>query len=212
MNFSTDRDLLAYEPTLFHDLPWAGQQRLRVIDVSTSGTTVTSQSADFEAAGVSVGSVVLIDDIAHEVMSRDSSTQLTVSLLRARLTDDAISTADGSDQTAVVRTFEPQAALIHDHLLRMLGFDPDDAHAAVTEQSIVSMSVMARLEALGTLERIFSGAVALVGDNKALQQKRAAYHAQFAADLRRATVLLDTDNDGRVDERRGLSTARLVRI
>ncbi|MEM6457913.1 MAG: hypothetical protein AAF710_00815 [Planctomycetota bacterium] len=28
MNFSTDRDLLALEPTLFHDVAWVGQQRL----------------------------------------------------------------------------------------------------------------------------------------------------------------------------------------
>jgi hypothetical protein len=212
MNFSSDRDLLAYEPTLFHDLPWAGQQRLRVTDGSTTGTTLSSQNADFEAADVGIGSVVLIEDLACEVLSRGSQTQLTVSLLRRNLNDAAIPPGDGSDQTVVARTFAPQAALVHDQLLHMLGFEPDNAQARVTEQAIVSMSVMARLEALGTLERVFSGAVALVGDNKALEQKAAAYHERFTRALRRATVLLDVDGDGRVDARRGLSTARLVRV
>lgn len=212
MNFSTDRDLLAYEPTLFHDLPWAGQQRVHVTDASTTGTTLTSQSADFVSAAVGVGDVVLIGDQAHEVISRDSATQLTVSLMRARLTDDPIPPNGGSDQTAVVRTFEPQAALVHDQLLHMLGFEPDDPNAEVTEQAIISLSVMARLEALGTLQRVFSGALALVGENEALQQKAEAYQAYFTRALHRATVLLDRDNDGRVDERRTLSATRLVRV
>jgi len=97
-------------------------------------------------------------------------------------------------------------------LLRMLGFEPDDPHAETTEQAIISMGVMARLEALGTLQRIFSSAVAVVGENEALQQKALTYQREFSHALTRATVLLDRDGDGRVDERRGLSSTRLVRV
>lgn len=212
MNFSSDRDLLAYEPTLFHDLPWAGQQRLRVTDASVNGTTLTSQAADFAAAGIGVGNVLVVDDRALEVLARNSATSLKVSLLRTHLTDDAIPPGDGSDLTASARTFEPQATLVHDQLVRMLGLEPDNPHPALTEQAIVSVSVMARLEALGTLQRLFNSAVALAGDNEALKHKATRYQAEFRHALTRATVLLDRDNDGRVDERRGFSTARLVRV
>jgi len=211
MNFSTDRDLLLYEPTLFHDLPWAGQARLRVSDASVSGTTLTSPSADFSAAGVGAGNVVLLDDVAHEVTARSSATELTISLIRPRSTDAPIPPGDGTDQALVVRTFSPQARTVHDELLRLLGFEPGNPGRRVTEEAIVSLSLMAKLEALGTLERVFSSAIAVVGDNSGLSRKAAHYHERFRQAVRRATVLLDRDNDGVVDEQRTLSTTRLVR-
>ena len=85
MNFSTDRDLLALEPTLFHDVPWVGQQRIVADDATVLGTTLSSAGADFAAAQVEAGGVVLIDRVAHEVLARVDDHTLHVSLLRARL-------------------------------------------------------------------------------------------------------------------------------
>src|SRR5690606_19408793 len=129
------------------------------------GTTLSSVEADFEAAQLDAGGVVLIGGVVHEVLAVLDAETLSVSLPRARLTQPPIPGREGTDLEVVVRSFEPQAALVHDGLLRLLGIDPDDEAAALTEESVVSLSVMARLEALGTLERIYSGAVALVGDN-----------------------------------------------
>ena len=212
MNFSTDRDLLAYEPTLFHDLPWAGQQRLKVTDGQLNGTTLTSAGADFEAARIEVGGVVLIDLIPHEVITRNSPTELTVSLMRARLTDDPIPGNDGSELTVIGRTFSPQASLVHDALLHMLGLEPDDPQAEIGEQAIISETTLARLETLGTLEQLFSSAAALTGDNRELRNRADQYRRQFHHALSRATVLLDIDGDGRVDERRHFATPRLTRV
>ncbi|MEM1027539.1 MAG: hypothetical protein AAGJ38_05605 [Planctomycetota bacterium] len=213
MNFSTDRDLLALEPTLFQDVPWVGQQRIRVSDAYVTGTSVTEASADFVAAQVETGSVVLIDRVTHEVVSREDTNTLTVSLLRSRLSDAAIPGDSGGPFTLTNRTFAPQAEIVHDGLLRLLGIDVNDSKPdALTEDAVVSVSVMARLEALGALERIYSGAAALTGDNQMLIYKAGEYRRRFRHATAQASVLLDTNGDGHADERRHLGMVRLQRV
>ncbi|MEM1108711.1 MAG: hypothetical protein AAGH99_08480 [Planctomycetota bacterium] len=215
MNFSTDRDLLALEPMLFNDVPWVGQQRVALDDAYVTGTTLTSASANFVATQVESGGVVVIDRVAHEVISRDDAGTLTVSLLRTRLSDAPIPGDPGGPFNAAVRTFAPQAKIVHDGLLRLLGIDADtnaDDPEALSEDAVVSISVIARLEALGTLERVYSGAAALVGDNQMLIYKAGEYRRRFRHATAQASVLLDTNGDGHADERRRLGMIRLQRV
>ncbi len=71
---------------------------------------------------------------------------------------------------------------------------------------------MSRLEALGTLERVYSAAAALSGDNRFVHAKHEHYRALFAQTCRRASILLDTDGDGRGETRRFLSVIDLLRV
>ena len=212
MNFSTDRDLLVLEPNVFRDVPFVSQQRLRVSDGAISGTTLTSASADFAAAEVDAGSVVLVDNRPLEVVSRNDANTLTVSLARGSMAGAALPPGDGTDLDVAMRTFAPQAALVHDTLLRLVGIDPDDPDAAIDEDAIVSLGLMARLEALGTLERVYSAAVAIAGDNESLLQKADQSRRAFHIALERANVLLDTDGDGHADTQRRPGLIRLVRV
>lgn len=216
MNFSTDRDLLALEPNVFVDVPFLAQQRLRVRDGEIQGTTLSSATADFEAAGVDAGSVVVVmrggRGLPLEVLGRVDRQILTVSLPRARLSDGPIPPEGGNGLEVVVRSFAPQAALVHDVILRMLGIEPDDPLGLVGEESIVTLSVVAHLEALGTLERVYSAAAAIVGENQELWRKAELYRERFAQACRRATVLLDADGDGVGDKRICPGVANLVRV
>jgi hypothetical protein len=213
MNFSTDRDLLALEPQLFHDIAWLGQQRVNVTDATLVGTTLTSTEADFISAKVEAGSVVLIDDLAHEVIGRIDADTLEVSLLRARLGDPAIPGPEVGPATAVVRSFEPQAASVHDGLLRLLGINPDSTEVdTLTEDAVVSLTAMARLESLGTLERIYSAAATLTTDHELLTLKANEYRRRFRSALNAAVVHLDTDGDGFADQRVRPGQVRLVRV
>ncbi len=212
MNFSTDRDLLLYEPTVFTDAPFVAQQRLHVTDAALSGTQLTSVDADFEAAQVEAGSVVLVGRTPYEVIQRDNAQTLTISLLRTRLNDDPIPGEDGTSLDVKARTFAPQAALIRDALLRLLGIDSSDPDDPLTEDAVVSLSVMARLEALGTLERIYSGAAALTGNNEQLRIKAHEYGRRFHLAACQSTVLVDVDGDGHADERRHLGLVRMSRV
>lgn len=212
MNFSTDRDLLIYEPTLFNDVPWVAQQRFSVTDGAVSGTTLTSALADFESLGVDVGSVLLIDKHPVEVIERLDSMTLTVSMVRPRTTDTPIPPGDGSSKTVVARTFAPQAALVCASLLRMLGLDGDDPDQPLDADAVVSLSLMARLEAIGTLERVFSSAAALTGNNDALLFKAAEYRRRFSEAASRSPVQIDTNGDGLPDEKRYIGLSRLTRV
>ena len=218
MNFSTDRDLLALEPNLFVDVPLVSQQRIQLTDGQLVGTMLSSETADFETLQVSTGAIVLIEGIPCEVVGRTDAQTLEVSAMRTSLADPAIPPAiESSDDLRVtVRTFAMQARATHDHLLALLGIDSDlDAgkpDAAVTEDAIISLGTMAQLEALGTLQRIYSGAVALLGENQTIWDKAAHYHQQYRGELANARVLLDLDGDGFADAERHLGMIQMKRI
>lgn len=211
MNFSTDRDLLLYEPTLFNDLPWVSQQRLSVTDGEVTGTTLTSASADFNSAQVDAGCVLLVNTTPVEVVQRIDAMTLTVSLLRARTTDSVIPPGDVPAASVVVRTFAPQSELLGASLLRMLGLDADDPDQPLDAEAVLSLSVMARLEALGTLERVYSSVAALTGDNDALLFKASSYRRRFLEAASRSPIQIDTTGDGLANEKRYVGVSRLVR-
>lgn len=211
MNFSTDRDLLLYEPTLFNDLPWVSQQRLSVTDGEVTGTTLTSAEADFDAAQIEAGSVLLVNKTPVEVLARLDAMTLTVSLPRTRTSDSAIPPGDVASVEVLARTFAPQAALVSASLLRMLGLDTEDPEHSLDAEAVVSLSLMARLESLGTLERVFSSAAALTGDNDALLFKAAEYRRRLLEAATRCPVQIDTTGDGLPDEKRYIGVSRLVR-
>ena len=88
VSFSNDVDILKYEPILFGELylPW------QVLAAGTggtlSGTTFTAADADFVNAQVAAGGVIYMQSVdgsldgAYEIVTVDSPTQLTVSVLR----------------------------------------------------------------------------------------------------------------------------------
>ena len=212
MSFSNDRDLLAVEPAIFEDVPFTAQRRLHVTDAAVSGTTLTSATADFVTAGVDAGSVILISGIAHEVVERTDANTLEVSLPRAKSNDSAIPGGDGTDLEVEVRTFAPQAELVHDGLLRLVGIDPDQPDGEITEASVLSPTLLSRIESLGTLEMVYSAAASLMGDNDTLLMKAGEYRRRHRMACNSAVVLIDTDGDGEADLEVPLGSVRFERM
>jgi hypothetical protein len=206
-NFSSDADLLAYEPNVFFDLPFASQRRLRVTDGALAGVTLTSA-----AGGLSIlaeGDVLVISASAGEA---------AVGIVAAVVDDHTVTLADAvalsatSSLAVEARTLRPQATIVHEELMRAIGIDPDDSGELLDESSIVSVSLMKRLECLGTLSRAYAAAIALAGDNDAVSGKAAAYHQRFQWALNAAQVLIDADGDGEADVWRSPGVARLTRV
>ena len=212
MPFSTDRDLLLAEPNLFSEVLFASQKRLEVSDGVTTGTTLTSANADFAAAQVGAGDVVLIGGQACEVIARVDSHTLTVSRPRKLLGDTPIPPPAGTGLAVVVRTFQPQSQLVHDVLLMRLGVNAGTAEADLFESQVVSLSLMRKLEILGTLAHVYTAAIALGADNDVPREKAAMHKANFEAAARFARVQMDLDNDGEVDAIRDLALIDLKRV
>ena len=213
--FATDRDLLAFEPTLFRDVMWISQ---RLVDgmatISSSVLTMSSADAAFDAAGVTAGHVVFINGVSYEVLERLSSTQLRLSRPRPTADGVQIPVANiGAATAARVATFAPQLAHVHDQLLRMLGIEPGEASAPgpPAEADITNPEALMRAECLGALHLIFAAAGALAPADSPTNQRAEFYRMRYAQERERAAAEIDLDGDGQPDAIRSLNVRYLVR-
>lgn len=207
-HFATDADLLAHEPAVFVDLPFATQRKLRVTDGVLSGPTLTSEAGGFSELGQGDVVVIAVSEaervtVAVSAVTDDGTLELDA---------EPVGLSANQGLTVEARTLKPQTAVVHGELMRAIGIDVDDPEQALNEQSVVSVSVMRRLEVLGTLARAYRTAVGLSGDQEELRMKAAEHERQFRSALRGARVLVDLDGDGRADVWRTPGVGRLVRV
>ncbi len=205
--FITDGSLLAYEPELFTDLPFAALRTLKAADGALEGAQVHSAAGGFSA--LAAGDVMLIRGgpadrgACFAIQQIEDDSHLLLERARAGLPAVTGLTLEG-------RTLKPLIQTVHAELLRALGMDPDDPDAP-DQAAILSIDVMRELESLGTLSRAFAAAVVGAGMNGVMIDKARAYQARFAAALRSARVLLDTDGDGKPDVWRMPGVVELTR-
>ena len=89
VSFSNDTDILKYEPILFGELHLPWQVLIAGTGGTLNGTTFTTDDADFVTAQVSTGGVIYMRsadgslDGAYEIVSVDSATQLSLSVIRS---------------------------------------------------------------------------------------------------------------------------------
>lgn len=214
--FTTDRDLLQYEPQLFNDVRWAGQTLLTHTGaaLNAAGDAVTMAGVPLAARGVGVGSVVLLSGLAVEVLALPASDAITVSLVRAKKGDAPIPVPGGPRSVdVIIATFRPQIALVHDRILRSLGIEPDDpTPGALTESAILNPGALSRVEALGALHTIFATSAALVDEHSPMWAKAVMYRDRFIEERRRVRVDIDLNADGEADATRTIDTMRFVRF
>lgn len=211
MPFARDRDLLPFEPNLFRDIAWAGQRRIDLPSATRTGTTLIATGADFVAAEITTGAVVVHAGVTLEVIDRFSATQLTISLLREAPNSPAIPPAPAANAPLTITSFTPQIAVVHEALLRALGIEPTDPAATPSATDITNPAALARVEALGALHLIFTAAAATADDRSVLRTKADLYRDRFAALRRRLAVGVDLDGDGLPDATRRVNTLHLLR-
>ncbi|MEO0511418.1 MAG: hypothetical protein AAF108_00780 [Planctomycetota bacterium] len=205
MAFAKDRDLLALEPRLFEEVPWLGQ-RLFSGDLTVVGTAAAGVGIDFMAAGVEAGMVVSVGGAGYEIASVVNNQTLAVSVLRADPAGALIPPLAASGP-AVVTTFVPQLGVVHGQLLRRAGVEPGSAEAG----AVTNGAGLALVEALGALHLVYSAASASGQGAEGWAERSEMYRRRFAAERRRARVLLDLDGDGEAEVERRLSTAWFTR-
>jgi len=220
MTFSTDRDLLVFEPRLFSELAWPGQTLACGSDGHLAGTAFTSASANFVSARLSAGMVLAVQGAsalpaALEIVHVDSGTHLTVSALRADPTATAIAPPIAGGTAALawhVVSFAAQAEAVAMEMLASFGLAPADPASPWTAEDIAHPEALRPLSANGVLAVVLAGAANRGNAQEdGLWAKAVHYRAKYEQLLVGVRLGLDRDGDGNADVVRHLGAARLRR-
>jgi hypothetical protein len=202
--FSNDVDILKYEPVLFGELHLPWQVLAAGTGALLSGTTLTAADADFNAAGVLAGGVVYLKsadgslDGAYEIVSVDSATQLTVSVVRSNASDAAVAPPPAEDVTYRVSTFAPQAGEVAFQLTEHFGIQPGNPTSAISVDNILDMEGLRRASVLAVIAAAYATwASRMEGGN--FWTKSLHYKLLFEKARQRCRLSVDLGADGVAD-------------
>jgi hypothetical protein len=214
--FSNDVDILRYEPALFGELHLPGQVLASGTGAALSGTLLTAGGADFLAAGVGAGGVVHLKstdeclDGAYEIVSADSPTQLTVSVVRSDTADPAIAPPPTNDISYRVSTFGPQAQEAAFQLTEHFGIRPGHPTSDIAAEDLVDTEGLRRASAFLVIANVYTMWTSQTA-GECFWQKRLLYERLFEKARQRCRLSADLGSDGIADVTRVGGAVRLVR-
>jgi hypothetical protein len=214
-NFSTDADLVKWEPTLFRDLAGPGRRLACGSDGATAGLTLTSASGYFLDGRVAPGHVVRLvaadgaDFGGYEVLSVESQTALLATEV-GRDAEDSVDLPIGSPWSYSVDTFDAQAEEVRFELLSRLGLECDRRRQD-QEAWVLDRRVLRRASVFATLAMIFEGQSGGNEEGLTLSAKAKLYRGLYEKELAKIRVRLDRNGDGLADDMRAPGSARLSR-
>jgi hypothetical protein len=178
---------------------------------------VTAPGARFQAGQVRPGHVIrLINadqgvDGTYEVLSVESDTQLTASLVGAKA-GEWIPLPTATALEFDITTFDPQHEEARWAILARFGLETDRRQpAADLERWIVQNRALSRASIALVLATIYRGQAAAGPEASGYARKADHYARLYDDELARARVVLDRNGDGRPDDVRCLSSGRLLR-
>jgi hypothetical protein len=214
--FSNDVDILKLEAILFSDLYFGWQVLCEGAGGQVSGTIFTANSTDFVSAGVSAGGVIYLRtedgtiDSTYEIISVNSATELTISILRADDSEPAVWVAQATDVSYRVGTFGPQTNDVMFELTQYFGLRPGVPDSEYDTSHILETAVLRELSAYGVLAKVFA-TLSNGADDDSFRQKSLHYQRLFEKAKERCRVSIDINGDG-VGERTNIGgSIRLVR-
>ncbi len=214
--FSSDVDVLKYEPVLFGELHLPWQVLASGTGASLSGTTLSAPEADFIASGVEAGSVVYLKssdgllDGAYEVVSADSATQLTVSVVRSDPSDTLIAPAAASEIEYRVSTFGPQASEATFQLTEYFGIRPGNPASEIAIENLVDTEGLRRASALAVISGVYAMWTSRTQD-EGFWRKSLLYRQLSEQARQRCRLSADLGSDGIADVTRIGGAIHLVR-
>jgi hypothetical protein len=214
--FSSDADILKYEPVLFGELHLPGQVLASGNGGVLDGTSFTVSGADFASAGVSAGCVVYLQssggepgpDGAYEIVSVESATEMIVSVVRVDSSNSAVAPPAGESIAYRICTFAPQANEVGLQLAEY--FNIGQGEDQIDADDIVDKDALKRVSVFGVLSILY----AMHGnrmDGEHFWQKSLHYKRLFEKAREGCRVDVDTDSDGLAEQTRIGGAGRLVR-
>lgn len=216
VSFSNDSDILKYEPILFDELHLPWQVLAEGSGGTISGTTFTATDADFTAAQVSSGRVIYLEsedkslDGAYEIVSVDSETQLTVSVIRTESQSEAIAPPEAEDISYRVSTLAIQANEIGFQLTEYFGIQPGNPASDYSVDDILDTTVLRQASVFGVIANVYAMLASKTQDDN-FWSKSLYYHKLYNQAKARARLSIDTGSDGVVDVTQIGASGRLVR-
>ena len=216
VTFSNDADILKYEPILFGELHLPWQVLAAGTGANLSGTTLTANGADFITAQVQAGGIVYLQsadgslDGAYEIVTVDSATQLSISVVRADSTQTAIAPPAASDISYRISTYGPQAAEVGFQLTEYFGIKPGNPASDIDADDIMDTTVLR----LASVFAVISGVYAMLAGKTKDQNywNKSLYYQKLCARAReRCRLSIDVGSDGLADVTKIGAAGRLVR-
>lgn len=216
VSFSNDVDILKYEPILFGELhlPW------QVVAMGTggtlSGTTFTANGADFVTGWLTAGGVIYLQsadgslDGAYEIVSVDSATQLTISVLRPDSEVPAVAPPAATGISYRISTFGPQANEVAFQLTEYFGIAPGNPASQIDVEDILDVSVL-RLASVFAVISIAYAMLAGKARDENYWKKSLHYQKLFDKARGRCRLSIDAGSDGLADVTKIGASGRLVR-
>jgi hypothetical protein len=204
MTFSTDSDLLLWEPNLLSDAAFMSQT-LIAGTADLANTTLSIAGGNLLTSHVQPDQVVILGGTisgCFPIVSVDSASSMTISILyegvwpdQATKTPSRVGSATAL--TFAVRTFYAQRRLVADLLRRAIGIETIPADVA--PPVILNPDALRRASTLGTLQMIYSALAAAAEAPDVYQIRADLYQRLYRRELSATAVHLDTDADGHVD-------------
>lgn len=217
MFFSTDADILKYEAVLFSDLYFPWQELCKGIDGQLNGTVFSTQSQDLVSSGVQAGGVIYIRsddgtlDGCFEIVSVNSSSELTVSVLRADRDGPAIAPpTGGSGLSFRVSTFAPQESEVLFEVTRYFGIRPGNPDSVYGVDDVVDTNVLRQASVYAVIASVYATLGSRSGDEE--YWKRSLYYKKLFEKARESCrVSIDIDGDGTTEITRPGDSIKLIR-
>ena len=214
--FSNDVDVLRYEPVLFGELHLPSQVKASGTGAALSGTTLTATGADFVAAEIEAGGVIHLrtaDGVlegAYEIVSVDSATELTVSVVRADAASPAVAPPPGNDIAWRVSTFASQAANAAFELTQCFGIQPGDPTSEIAIENLLDTEGLRKASVLRVIAQVYTMWAGRPA-GECFRQKSLYYEQLYEKARQRCHVTVDLGGDGVADIARVGGVIRLVR-
>jgi len=216
ISFSNDADILKYEPILFGELHLPWQVLAAGAGATLSGTTLTASGADFVTAWVAAGGVVYLQsadgslDGTYEIISVDSATQLTLSVIRPDGQAPAVAPPAATDISWRISTFAPQANEVGFQLTEYFGIAPGNPASEIDAEDVLDTSVL-RLASVFAVISIAYAMLAGKARDENYWKKSLHYQKLFDKAKGRCRLSIDAGSDGLADVTKTGASGRLVR-
>lgn len=215
--FSDDRDLLMYEGVLFSDLYFPWQVLCQGVGGVLSGTTFTVSDGDFIVSGVQAGGVIYLRntdgdlDGSYEIVSVDSVTDLTVSVIRGDSSSSVSMPGGASLVSYRVSTFAPQTRQVFLELTQYFGIAPGDGVSEIDADDIVDTEGLRIASVYAVIAGIYATLASRAESDEGFWAKSLHYQRFFEKAREKCKVSFDINGDGNGDKSAGGGSVKLIR-